>query len=59
MLKFRLIAGSPDRLAKLLDRSEYHIETSRMDEALANEFGEARDDSPTNEMEVIQGDKDD
>ena len=28
-----------------------------MDETLADEFGEARDDSPTDEMEVIPGDK--
>ena len=59
MLKFRLIAGDPRRLAGLIDDAEYDIDTSRMDEMQIAEFRAILDDSPTDEMEVIPGIKDD
>ena len=58
MLKFRLIAGDPRRLAGLIDDAEYDIDTSRMDEMQIAEFRAILDDSPTDEMEVIPGLKD-
>ena len=58
MLKFRLIAGDPRRLAGLIDDAEYDIDTSRMDEMSIAQFREILDESPTDEMEVIPGETD-
>jgi hypothetical protein len=59
MFKLRLIAGRPDRLAKLLDAETSEVETSRIDETSATDFEGVLDDSPTDEMEVIPAHKDD
>ena len=60
MLKFKLLVGRPDRLAKVLDTEKYDIETSRMDDEVSTaELPEIADDSPTDEMEVIPAIKDD
>ena len=60
MLKFRLLVGRPDRLAKVLDTEEYNIETSRMDDEVSTaELPQITDDSPTDEMEVLPATKDD
>lgn len=53
MLKFTLIAGSMDRLNRVIDTAAYKVEVSRLDGSR-----EEQDDSPTDEMEVIQGEKD-
>lgn len=59
MLKFKLIAGNSRRRTGLVDDAEYDIDTSRMDEMQIAEFRAILDDSPTDEMEVIPGIKDD
>ena len=59
MFKLKLIAGRPNRLAKLLDAEPSEVETPRNDETSATEFEGVLDDSPTDEMEVIRADKDD